>query len=267
MTALIKCVDDWLKALEEGKEICAVFFDYRKAFDTVPHQPLIAKLSALDLDNSIVCWLQDYLCGRMQSVVVGGESSDILPVLSGVPQGSVLGPLLFLIYINDLPGIVLNLTSRINLFADDVLLYHIITSASDYSILQDMIYRIEQWSSTNYSCLHPSKCKYMTVSRKKCPTLPTEPLQLLGSEMEWVDCYKYLGVLLTSDLSWSPHVTNICNKALKVLGLLYRRLIFMAQDALKQLYLSLVRPHLEYACQVWDPHLARRLSRMYKSSH
>ena len=257
VTALIKCVDDWLKVLEEGKEICAVFFDYRKAFDTVPHQPLIAKLRTLDLDHSIVYWLHDYLCDRTQSVVVGGESSDLLPVLSGVPQGSVLGPLLFLIYINDLPGIVLNFTSRINLFADDVLLYHVITSAADYSILQDMICRIEQWSSTNYLYLHPSKCKYMTVSRKKSPSLPTEPLQLLGSELERVDCYRYLGVLLTSDLSWSPHVTNICTKARRVLGLLYRRFYgSTSQESLKQLYLSLVRPHMEYACQVWDPHLA-----------
>ena len=234
-----------------------MFFDYRKAFDTVPHQPLIAKLRTLDLDHSIVYWLHDYLCDRTQSVVVGGESSDLLPVLSGVPQGSVLGPLLFLIYINDLPGIVLNFTSRINLFADDVLLYHVITSAADYSILQDMICRIEQWSSTNYLYLHPSKCKYMTVSRKKSPSLPTEPLQLLGNELERVDCYRYLGVLLTSDLSWSPHVTNICTKARRVLGLLYRRFYgSTSQDSLKQLYLSLVRPHMEYACQVWDPHLA-----------
>lgn len=257
VTALIKCVDDWLKALEEGKEICAVFFDYRKAFDTVPHQPLIAKLRALDLNHPIVCWLQDYLCDRTQSVVVGGASSDPLPVLSGVPQGSVLGPLLFLIYINDLPGIVFNSTSCINLFADDVLLYHVITSAADYTVLQDMICRLEQWSITNYLSLHPLKCKYMIVSRKKSPSLPTEPLQLLGSELEQVRSYKYLGVLLTSDLSWSPHVTNICTKARKVLGLLYRRFYgSTSQDSLKQLYLSLVRPHLEYACQVWDPHLA-----------
>ena len=102
MTALIKCVDDWLKVLEEGKEICAMFFDYRKKFYTVPHQPMIAKLRALDLDHSIVYWLHDYLCDRTQSVVVGGESSDLLPILSGFPQGFVLGPLLFLIYIKAL---------------------------------------------------------------------------------------------------------------------------------------------------------------------
>jgi hypothetical protein len=98
----------------------------------------------------------------------------------------------------------------------------------------------------------------MIVSRKKIPTLPESPLQLLGSELERVDCYKYLGVLLTCDLSWSSHVSNICTKARRVLGLLYRRFYgSSSQSSLKQLYLSLVRPHLEYACQVWDPYLVK----------
>ena len=179
VTALIKCVDDWLKVMEEEKEICAVFFDYRKVFDTVPHQPSIMKLTALELDFSIICWLQDDLSGRNQTVTVGGETSGFLPVLSGVPQGSVLGPLLFLIYINDLPGIVSSCTSYVNLFADDVLLYHVITSAADYAVLQEMVCCIEEWSADNYLCLHSLKCKYMIVSRKKSPTLPNNPLRLL----------------------------------------------------------------------------------------
>ena len=145
MTALIKCVDDWLKVMEEGKEICAVFFDYQKAFDTVPHQPLIAKLTGLELDHTILCWLQDYLSYRSQTVVVGGETSDPLPVVSGVPQSLVLGPLLFLLYINNLPSAV---SGYVNLFADDVLLYHVITSAEDYAVLQEMVSSIEQWSTS-----------------------------------------------------------------------------------------------------------------------
>ena len=255
MTALIKCVDDWLKMMEEGKEICAVFFDYWKAFDTVPHQPLMAKLTGLELDHTILCWLQDYLSYRSQTVVVGGETSDPLPVVSGVPQGSVLGPLLFLLYINDLPSAV---SGYVNLFADDVLLYHVISSAEDYTVLQEMVSSIEQWSTNNYLYLHPMKCKYMIVSRKRAPTLPETPLELLGNELERVNSYKYLGVLLTSDLSWSSHVGNICTKARRVLGLLYRRFYGQtSQSSLKQLYLSLVRPHMEYACQVWDPHLVK----------
>ena len=121
-----------------------------------------------------------------------------------------------------------------------------------------MVGSIKQWSTDNYLCLHSSKCKYMIISRKRSPTLPENPLELLGSELERVDCYKYLGVLLTSDLSWSSHVGSVCTKARRVLGLLYRRFYgSTSQSSLKQLYLSLVRPHMEYACQVWDPYLVK----------
>ena len=98
----------------------------------------------------------------------------------------------------------------------------------------------------------------MIVSRKQSPTVPSDPLKLFGNPMQRVDCYKYLGLLLMTNLSWSAHITSICSKAKKVLGLIYRRFYGSAdQSTLKQLYLSLVRPHLEYACQVWDPHLVK----------
>ena len=90
MTALIKCTDDWFGALESGLEVCAVFFDFKKAFDSVPHQILLQKLTFLGLDSYVVSWVHDYLCGRTQSVVVDGAKSDVASVLSGVPQGSVL---------------------------------------------------------------------------------------------------------------------------------------------------------------------------------
>ena len=258
VTALIKCTDDWLKSLEAGGDICAIFFDYRKAFDSVPHRPLIVKLRALGIDDCIINWVKSYLAERIQVVAVDGIESDPLPVLSGVPQGSVLGPLLFLIYINDLPDTVQDELAHLNLFADDVLLYRVITCVADYLLLQEMICNIEQWSTENSLNFNTSKCKYVIVSRKRNPPEPAAPLQLFGNALERVDSYKYLGVLLTDDLSWSLQVEFVCQKARRVLGLLYRRFYGQAsQESLKQLYLSLVRPHLEYASQVWDPHLSK----------
>ena len=235
--------------------MCAIFFDYRKAFDSVPHESLLLKLANIGLDDCLLVWLHDYLCNRVQSVVIDGTESDAVPVLSGVPQGSVLGPPLFLIYVNDLPDAVVHPSAIINLFADDVLLYHTVSNIDDFLAVQESINSVEQWSCSNYLSLNALKCKCMLISHKRHPV---QPLLLNGEVLERVDTYKYLGILLTHDLSWSPHISAVCAKARRILGLIYRRFYGNTdQDTIKQLYISLVRPHLEYGSQVWDPHLTK----------
>ena len=170
----------------------------------------------------------------------------------------MLGPLLFLIYIDDLPSIIQNLFSKVNLFADDILLFHLISTLEDYATLQLAISLIEEWSVTNFLNFNAGKCKYMLISRKQSPLFPPTPLRLFGCPMQRVDCCKYLGLLITNNLTWSAHINSICSHAKKILGLIYRRFYSSAnQDTLRQLYISLVRPHLEYACPVWDPHLVK----------
>ena len=153
----------WFQALESGHDVCAVFFDFRKAFDSVPHFPLMTKIRSLGLPESITRWLNNYLADRFQMVVVNGSVSSEAAVLSGVPQGSVLGPLLFLIYIDDLPNVVQALLgdSKVNLFADDILLYHLILNPDDYILLQRAVLLIEQWtrSVANFLSFNAGKCK------------------------------------------------------------------------------------------------------------
>ena len=258
VSALLSTTTNWFSILEDGSEICAIFFDYRKAFDSVPHRPLLNKLSTLKLDPFLLRWVENYLTARHQHVVVEGEKSTAAHVLSGVPQGSILGPLLFLVYIDDINNMSLSPGACRVIFADDVCIYRPICCQADYECVQDDISATEQWSSENFLTLNPSKCKYMLISRKRSPTLPDIPLLLHKLPLCQVDTFKYLGILLSEDLSWSPHINAICSKARQVLGLLYRRFYnFSNTDTLVQLYTSLVRPHLEYACPVWAPHLTR----------
>ena len=134
--ALLSVVHDWLSSMEDGHEMGAVFFDLTKAFDSVAHRQLISKFRAIGLDDYLVSWITSYLASRNQSVVLHDETSDLLPVTSGVPQGSVLGPLLFLLYVNDVNDVALSEGTKLILYADDILLYRKIYTEKDYAALQ-----------------------------------------------------------------------------------------------------------------------------------
>ena len=192
-----------------------------KAFDSVPHIPLITKLQQLNLDPNIVSWVRNYLSDRSQCVVINGVCSEYLPVISGVPQGSVLGPVLFLIYINDLTDLDISMGSKIVLYADDILLYRPVSSDSDFVSLQRDINMIQTWASSNFMTFNESKCKVMHISQKRYPLSPCTSIMLNGSILETVTMYKYLGLLISSDLSWSNHIQSVCSKARKIVGLIY----------------------------------------------
>ena len=185
---------------------------------------------------------------RYQKVVIGGEESETIPVTSGVPQGSVLGPLLFLIiYIDDITRISLSEGTKLVIYTDDMLLYRKIDHPEDYVALQLDINTVNNWIKGNYLTFNASKCKYMLISHRRQHHCDPPELLLDNISLERVECFKYL---LNSDLSWSNHVhmTSICTKARKLLELLYHRFYKHAEpSALFQHYLSLVRPHLEYA--------------------
>ena len=195
-------------------------------------------------------------------MVVGGESSQDTTVLSGVPQGSVLGPLLFRIYIDDVSGLVLSAGSTLNLYADDMLLYKPVGRPEDVNHLQIDIDHIRVWVSNNHLALNSDKCKVMMISRKRNPVPPPQFI-LQDTLLKQVEDYRYLGVLLTSDLSWSSHINSTCSKARKLIGLLYRRFYGNVDNqSLFEHYNILVRPHLEYASPLWDPYLIKDIAKL-----
>ena len=241
VSALLDTTHSWFQHLERGEEVGAVFFDFRKTFDFVPRSLLLSKLDAIGLDPGIVSWIHNYLAERHQFVVFNGVSSETTPVVSGVPQGSILGPLLFLIYIDDISKVNLSSGSMLVLYADDILLYRPISSVDDYRGLQADIDMLSNWTALNAMTFNATKCKAMIISRKRNQCLPPAPLTLNGTILEVVPTFKYPGVLLSSDLSWTHHIQGVCSKARKILGLLYRRYYqYSDSRTLRQLYLSLV---------------------------
>ena len=174
-----------------------------------------------------------------------------------------MGPLLFLVYIDDVSDILLSDRSTLNLYADDMLLYKLVKSIEDIHHLQMDIDRICDWVNYNNLTLNPTKCKTMIISRKRNSVKPHAQFTLNSSPLEQVETFKYLGVLLSSDLSWSSHVDFICTKARKLIGLLYRRLYGNVDNrSLLELYSVLACPHLEYAAPIWDPHFIKDTNKL-----
>ena len=254
--AILSAMRDWHEHLDKGADVQAIFFDLQKAFDSVPHGPLIDKLISLNVPTVLVSWISSYLYNRKQQVGVCGVNSDPVNVTSGVPQGSVLGPLLFLIYIDGLTSIPLNGGSLV-IFADDLLLHKVIYCADDFLALQEDVDSLANWITVHHLTLNVRKCKSLLISRKHSH-LSGESVTVFGQVLEKVESYKYLGVLINSTLTWSDHISRVCSKARQQLGLLYRQFYGDSNTStLKALYVTQVRPHLEYAIPVWDPHLSK----------
>ena len=205
--------------LDEGSDVCSIYFDLKKAFDSVAHSLLLQKLADIELDPYITQWISSYLTSRSQHVAVEGACSPVLPVLSGVPQGSVLGPLLFLIFIDDVVSQVSPGSQR-SLFADNMALYRPIQATIDYSILQNDISSIASWIKSRSLSLQPKKCCAMLISRKRTSQINHPTLYVEGAPLSYVTSVKYLGILISSNLSWSSHISKIHAKARRLTGML-----------------------------------------------
>ncbi|MCG7877120.1 MAG: reverse transcriptase family protein, partial [Candidatus Thiodiazotropha taylori] len=246
---------DRLGKFDAGAQIDMVILDFSKAFDTVPHRKLLHKMKLYGVNSKINAWLCDFLTRKMK-VVVDGEESDAVTVDSGVPQGTVLGPLLFLCHINDLPDTV---KSTVRLFADDCLLYRPIRAASDHIALQNDLQQLEIWAKTWGMRFNAKKCYIMSINSKS-----SHFYQLGDHILQQVPENPYLGITLSEDLKWGSHISKITKKANSTLGFLRRNLKHCPPSCRRTAYLSLIRSTLEYSSIVWDPHLQKDIDKFEK---
>lgn len=213
------------------------------------HERLLHKLQFYGINQTLCTWVHSFLSGRQQRVVIDGCPSTLLPVTSGVPQGTVLGPILFLIFINDIAE---NIKSDIRLFADDCLLYRTITTSEDHHILQQDLDRLLHWADAWQMQFNADKCFVMPTTLARSPS--TYDYTIKNKALATTQSHPYLGVELHHKLNWGPHIAKITGKANRILGFLRRNLKNCTRQVKEKTYQAMVRPHIEYASTVWDPY-------------
>ena len=233
-----------------------IYLDYAKAFDTVPHQRLLKQVESFGIKDKALAWITAFLDDRRQKVSVHGEQSNWCSVLSGIPQGSVLGPILFPMFVSDVPGIMNNLTS---MFADDTKLYATLTddNNSPHSLQEDLT-KLQEWSLKMQMNFHSDKCHVLHLGQSNPQN--TYHMNNASGDIHMLDVVtseKDLGVTIDHQLKFSDHIDNAVKKANRVLGCLARTFRYLNKDTFLLLYKALVRPHLEYASYVWCPHLKK----------
>ena len=217
-------------------QIDAILLDFAKAFDKMPHLRLLSKLTSYGITGNTQNLIKSFLSNRKQRVSVNGALSDITDVTSGVPQGSVLGPVLFLLYINDING---NIKSFICLFADDSIIYRKISSKTDHKILQTDLNQLQTWSDKWQMEFNVSKCVHLPITNKTKPS--THKYSLSGQPLSTVSSHSYLGVKLDSKLTWTNHVTDITSKSSNCLGMIKRTLGPCKPEVKQTAYNMLIR--------------------------
>ena len=214
-TQLLEVIEEWSRSLEESKPIDAIYLDFRKAFDAVPHRRLLSKLAAYSIAGNLLTWIGAFLTGRRQQVSVRGCLSQWSPVTSGVPQGSVLGPLLFILYINDVPEVV---SSSIKIFADDTKVYRSVSHPPQCQDLQSDIDLIVDWSDQWQLPFNEAKCKCLHIGPRNQEHVYT----IRGNVLQSVSEEKDLGVIVDSTLKFRRQAASAASKATQVLAVIRR---------------------------------------------
>lgn len=256
VTQLIECLNDWIEWYDNKLSTDCVYLDFAKAFDTVPHERLKHKLSNVGIRGNILRWIVSFLSNRRQKVVLPGGSSNWSNITSGVPQGSILGPILFLLYVNDMPDCV---SSTAKLFADDTKLYREIVNHNDCQRLQEDLNTLSAWSKTWLLRFNETKCVVLRI--RKCFDFV---YSLNGTPLLEEDCQRDLGVIISNDLLPSHHISHVVKKSNQRLGLIRRCFTNLTSEKVSILYKSLVRPILEYGSTTWSPHLIKDIEALEK---
>ena len=263
-TQMVDYIDSLCISINDNIRTDVIYFDFAKAFDSVSHDIILHKLKTnFGIDGTLLKFIMNYLKDRKQCVVIGGAQSELKMVRSGVPQGSILGPLFFVLFINDMFECVSEGTD-IALYADDTKIWRKIVNWSDHVILQHDIDSLHNWAEINKMKFHPKKCKVLSVSNRASESsmlgmLGLFPFQsfvytLGGVELDSIESEKDLGVVVTPDLSWEGNVHALCQKASSRLGLMKRTLRFVKDFKQKRaFYLALVRSLFEHCSIVWRP--------------
>ena len=251
MTQLLLVLDKWTEMLDNGYPIDIIYLDFAKAFDKVPHVRLLEKIKAYGINGEIFNWIKNFLNNRKQRVKVNGIFSNWQDILSGIPQGSVLGPILFVIYINDLPDLV---DSFIHLFADDTKMFNSILNDNDVANFQDDIFNLCSWSKKWQLQFNTSKCKVMHLGSNN----NKNNYQMFDKEdntytLSNTTLEKDLGVNIDEGLKFHDHVNITVKKANSIVGIIKRNFRNLDDTIIIQLYKTLIRPILEYGNSVWYP--------------
>jgi hypothetical protein len=243
--------------LDKGNSVDLVYLDFAKAFDKVPYRRLSKKLEAHGIGGCVLRWIDNWLSDRRQRVSINGVFSLWKEVTSGVPQGSVLGPILFIIYINDLDN---GLMSKVGKFADDTKMFKKVNCSEDAQILRNDLSKLDEWSKDWQMQFNIDKCIVMHMGRGN-----KENDYMLGNtKLRKSNRERDLGIIVDSSCKFSEQCNEAVKSANRTLGMIKRNITYKSKDVITSLYKALVRPKLEYCVQAWRPFLERDIDNLEK---